>query len=86
VVVVLAVVVIFAVARARGWFRGEVRGPGGSRASVEGGPPTGVRGRNLRSGRDLTARGPSVDVRGADAGRDMNLEADGPGCDRDPKG
>jgi hypothetical protein len=78
VVAILAVVVVVGVARSRGWFRGEVHGPGGAGGSVEGGPPAGVRARRVKAGRDVAARGPSVDARGVDAGQDVTLDANPP--------
>lgn len=78
IVALLVVVVVVGVARSRGWFRGEIHGPAGTKASVEGGPPTGVLARRLRAGRDVAARGPSVDARGVDAGRDVSLDANPP--------
>ena len=87
-VVVIALLVVFVVVgmwRAKGWFRGEVHGPGGARASMEGGPPAGVRARRIRAGRDVAARGPSVDARGVDAGQDVTLDANLPREDGRPK-
>jgi hypothetical protein len=85
VVAILVVVVVVGLARSRGWFRGEVHGPAGTRASVEGGPPTGVRARRIRAGRDMAARGPAVDARRVDAGQDVTLDANPPE-DGHPKG
>lgn len=78
VVSILAVVVVVGVIRSRGWFRGEIHGPGQSKASVEGGPPAGVRARKIRAGRNVDARGPGVDARCVQAGRDVNLDANPP--------
>lgn len=78
VVAILVVVVVVGVVRSRSWFRGEVHGPAGTKASVEGGPPTGVRARRIRAGRDVAARGPSVDAREVDAGQDVTLDANPP--------
>ncbi|MGH9277299.1 MAG: hypothetical protein ACRD12_04235 [Acidimicrobiales bacterium] len=78
VVGILALVVLVGVVRSRGWFRGQVHGPGGSKASVEGGPPSGVRARRIKAGRDMAARGPSVDARGVEAGQDVTLDANPP--------
>ena len=85
VVAILALVVLVGIGQAKGWFRGEVHGPGGTRASVEGGPPTGVRARKMRAGRDVAARGSTVDARGVDAGQDVTLEANPPQEDGRPK-
>ena len=84
-VAILAVLVVIGIGRAKGWFRGEVHGPGGTKASVEGGPPTGVRARRIRAGRDFAARGPAVDARGVDAGQDVTLDANPARADGSPK-
>ena len=85
VMVVLAAVIVVGVARSRGWFRGELHGPGDCKASVEGGPPAGVRARRINAGRDVAARGSSVDARGVNAGQDVILDAHPPQEDRPPK-
>ena len=84
VLAILAVVVVAGVARSRGWFRAEIGGPGNSKATVEGGPPSGIRARHIRAGRDMTARGRSVDARKLDVGRDVTLGT-GEGGDDSPK-
>jgi hypothetical protein len=78
VVAILVLVVVVGIARSQGWFRGEVHGPGGTKASVEGGATTGVRARRIKAGRDVCARGPSVDARRVEAGQDVSLDANSP--------
>lgn len=68
---VLAVVIVVAVVG----FRGELRGPGGTGATVAGERSRGVRLRRVRSGRDLTAKGAAVDARNVDAGQDAVFDA-----------
>lgn len=83
VVAVLAAVVVVAVLAARGRFRGEVRGPGGVGASVEGERRSGLRLKRVRAGRNVKGRGSSIDARRIDAGQDAIFEEGG---DQDPKG
>jgi hypothetical protein len=78
---VLAVVIVVAVVASRGGFRGELRGPGGTGATVAGERSRGVRLRRVRSGRDLAARGAAVDARKVEAGQDAVFDAGG----EDPK-
>ena len=85
VLAIVALVVVVGLGRARGWFRGEVHGPGGTKATVEGGPPAGVRVRGVRAGRDVAARGPSVDARRVEAGQDVTLDANPPPADGRPR-
>lgn len=81
---VVAGVLLLGLARLMGWFRADIGGPGNSKATVEGGPPSGIRARRIRAGRDVTARGRSVDARRVDAGRDVALGTER-GGDESPK-
>lgn len=84
VIALLGAVVVVAVAASRGGFRGDVRGPGGVGASVEGERARqGVRIRRVRAGRNVEGRGPSVDAQRVDAGQDAIFEQR---PEQDPKG
>jgi len=74
VTVVLAAVVVFGIMRARGRFRGEIHGPGGTRASVEGGAPKGLRLRGIKAGRNVVARGSAIDGARIKGGRDVTFD------------